>query len=373
MKVDAHPAQAEPCTSAPRMPVAIVGSGFGLYGYLPAFLDSGWGPALLPLRYRERFLGRPELQRHAHRIEWHGDELAALDAASGAAICQRPSDQVRWVAQCLRRPNLRVLLLEKPLAPDPARAAQLLAALVDSGREFRVGYLFRHTSWGRLLLESLRTAGTQQHLVIRWHFLAHHLLHDLHNWKRQDCMGGGALRFYGIHLVALLAEAGYVDVLRSCVEGPQPGQSDAWRAEFTGPGLPRCRVEVDARRLGQRFFVGYAPHSSDDTDCRAVVDCRTPFDDARTPTHAREDVRVPLLAELCIATSPGTRLAEIARHSAILNLWRAAEEQTRFLLGRPLGDGSTAAAASAAIAVPENGEARARDTAPGLHASPIPS
>ena len=45
----------------------ILGSGFGLYGYLPALLDLGH-MVTLPTRYQAVVAGRPELSRFMSRV-----------------------------------------------------------------------------------------------------------------------------------------------------------------------------------------------------------------------------------------------------------------------------------------------------------------
>ena len=64
------------------MKTAILGGGFGLYGYLPALIECG-ADVVLPLRHKERVLERPELAPLASKVEWRGDDtlLAGCEAA----------------------------------------------------------------------------------------------------------------------------------------------------------------------------------------------------------------------------------------------------------------------------------------------------
>ena len=43
--------------------VAILGSGFGLYGYLPSIEPSALGRVYLPNRYKDIFFSRPDLKK----------------------------------------------------------------------------------------------------------------------------------------------------------------------------------------------------------------------------------------------------------------------------------------------------------------------
>src|SRR5271154_118804 len=129
------------------MKVAILGSGFGLYGYLPA-LRSLSCQILLPGRYRAVVESREELSALADAIAWTENEEAALDLAEAVAVVRRPADQVELMGKLLRKPTLRRLLLEKPLAPNPIAATGLLDQIEQSGKIMRMGYAFGFADWG---------------------------------------------------------------------------------------------------------------------------------------------------------------------------------------------------------------------------------
>ena len=133
------------------MNVAILGSGFGLYGYLPA-LAALQSRVLLPERYRTVVASRAELSGFAAGIDWVADEHAAIDCAQALVIARRPADQSSLIAEILRQNELKRLLLEKPLAPTPALAAQLQNQIEASGKILRMGYMFGFTDWGRDLV-----------------------------------------------------------------------------------------------------------------------------------------------------------------------------------------------------------------------------
>jgi predicted dehydrogenase len=302
--------------------IAILGSGFGLYGYLPAFAEARDEEIILPERYRPRLAARAELAGVAGRVHWSVDEAHALHRASTIAIAKRPSDQVALVAQCLARENVERLLLEKPLAPTPEAAGALLDRVASSGRVLRIGYTFRRTAWAASLARLLTTpsAGT---LAIHWRFTAHHYAHDLHTWKRRHDQGGGALRFYGIQLIALLAEFGYRDPVASQCAGVGMGEVDRWTATFAAGGLPDCTIVVDSRSDVTEFRVEQrvgdaAPH--------VLVAQRDPFSTAATAGGL--DPRVGLLQELCASLWSGDTC--YAWYSAANALWRDVEAQTTF-------------------------------------------
>ena len=299
--------------------IASLGSGFGLYGYLPALAGGCGQTVLLPERYRTTFAQRPELAGYSEQICWCADDGEALDRADGVVIAQRPLDQATWIPLCLQRPNIQRLLLEKPLAHTPERAAELLADLNASGRIFRLNYSFAHLSWR----EVLRTA-LQGPVQIDWQFCAHHFRTGLDTWKRHHAVGGGVLRFYGIHLIALLAELGYDDVAESYASGANADEPAQWSAVFTGPNVADCAVHIDSHAQGTSFRIDSV---QSDGCVKPLVNLTDPFD-AEPPSVDGLDRRVPVLTRLCL-----NLLQPLAQPSdgydASIRLWQTVEDRTQ--------------------------------------------
>ena len=313
---------------------SIIGSGFGLYGYLPAMVASCEQRIVLPERYRKPFSERAELARFSSYIEWKQNELVALDCADGVVIAKRPIDQHEWIHQCLARPGVRRLILEKPLDRTPADASALLDVLVRTQRIVRIGYLFRYAPWGQALLRSLRSSDRASRASIRWTFLAHHFRYDLRNWKRSHAEGGGALRFYGIQIIALLAEAGYHDVVVSVACAIEPDEVEKWVATFSGPGLPDCDVTVDSRSSTTHFEVGVRS-DLDVFQGGVLARLENPLEPGRTQPMREEggqDYRSFVLAQLCRSLWDDADVLP-AWYENTVDLWKRVEDATRFAIG----------------------------------------
>ncbi|HYC36889.1 MAG TPA: Gfo/Idh/MocA family oxidoreductase [Usitatibacter sp.] len=288
---------------------AIVGSGFGLYGYLPAVAQGSDEGVLLPEAYREKVRARRELDPWLGRIRWVADERAALAAASTVIVATPPARQVETVRAALAQPGVLRLVLEKPVAPDPLEADRLLDEIERSGRRYRVGYTFLQTEWGARLAWP-RGVGT---VDITWTFMAHHFAHGRRNWKRTHATGGGAMRFFGIHFFGLLARAGYESVRSSRLEEGDPGEPERWEAVFAGAGLPQCRLRVDSRNPRSVFRIeGVEP----------IVDLEYPY--SVEPAAAEQDRRVGVLRRfLASFDEPDAEHAALCRRANVL--WREAE------------------------------------------------
>lgn len=314
--------------------IAVFGSGFGLYGYLPALVKGCGQRVILTERHRHAFNERPELRRFADAIEWKRDEAQALDFADGVVLALPPRQQVHWAAQCLGYRKVQRLLLEKPLAPSPAVAAGLLDDLGRSGIRVRIGYTFRYTDWGERLRAALKRSASTGRLRFEWSFLAHHFRHDLDGWKRFTHAGGGAIRFYGIQLIALLAELGYRVVNLSDSSGVSPDVIVKWTASFGGRGLPECECAIDTRNPVEKFSValGCGPTSEPDVVLGNLTD---PFELPGT-VFPELDRRVPVLTRLCRSLWEED-VDHREWYKATIELWRQIEETNHFQVNQVAG------------------------------------
>lgn len=225
---------------------AIVGSGFGLYGYIPAIAGTLECTVVLPESARVKFAARPELARFEPSIRWSPSIGYALQQASVAVIAVPPKEQTAIAVECLRHEGIGAIVLEKPVAATPGNAREVLDSIMGSGCRCRVGYTLLQTDFAEALLAADAPAA-EDPLTIEWTFMAHHFANDVDTWKRSHAQGGGALRFFGIHLVALLACLGYREAAHSTLAGEKPGEPERWLATVTGPGKACASVLLDCR------------------------------------------------------------------------------------------------------------------------------
>ena len=125
----------------------IFGSGFGIYGYLPALAEHLGEEVVLPQAYETKVRSRPELGGTLSKIRWVKDHDEALALADGAVIATPPQFQGGIVERCLALRNIKRLALEKPLAVTPGMAASLLARLDASGVQYVIAYTLLHLNW----------------------------------------------------------------------------------------------------------------------------------------------------------------------------------------------------------------------------------
>lgn len=269
----------------------IVGGGFGLYGYLPALINSKIRRILLYEKYKKIIETRLELKQYLDRIEWRCSINEAINEATTAIIAIPPRDQKELITNTLLSSNIKSLIIEKPISTDPVSSKQILNDILAKKKILRVGYIFLYTDWYKSLKESLDYSVDK--IRINWSFKAEHFKRNKETWKKYHSIGGGPLRFYGIHLLAVLSSLGYNKCERSdfnLIGGDQPVE---WIAKFTGVNLPRCELVVLINTDNERFHIEMI--KSKDEVSNLVLQ-NSPF--KNSTLIEKQDLRVPILERL---------------------------------------------------------------------------
>lgn len=179
--------------------VGILGGGFGLYGYLPAFHELGFNIHTLN-KYRDSsILKRPHLKELTPVIEFHETDEALSSSVDYLVFSRRPEDQACLVSTLLEIRTMEHLFLEKPLAPSVSLHKKSLSLLMSMGTPFSVGYLFLQTSWHYYLQQVVGVQKKTQ-LEIVWRMAGPS------GWKLEFNSGGGIFDYYLIHFIPLFID-----------------------------------------------------------------------------------------------------------------------------------------------------------------------
>jgi predicted dehydrogenase len=188
------------------MNVGILGSGFGLYGYMPAFVELGYSVITLA-KYKGQLSKRSELGNYLNFVNFVDTEDVLLRSSKMLAIARNPASQ----SDFLLRSDYQYshLFLEKPLAENATRQELCLNRLVSRNQSFSVAYLFRFCDWWMYLRRILSSSpGTDAKIV--WSIPA-----STSSWKNSNEAGGGLGSFYGIHFLPLILDLGMAYKVRS--------------------------------------------------------------------------------------------------------------------------------------------------------------
>lgn len=301
-----------------RHAFTIIGSGFGLYGYMPAISHTTNCNVILPEKYRRVVENRPELYRYIQNIIWESSTERALSRSSGVVLAVPPWIQPSIAEDVICFNNITHLILEKPLAVCPHKSRLLLDKISLTHKRFRVGYIFLYSNWYKKLKSEDHECSYE--FIITWKFKAHHFRHNLDNWKRKHSKGGGAIRFYGIHLIAVLASLGYSTIIKSETYDVVFDQPTIWNASFSGLGLPKCTIILSTNSDVDIFSV---QSSTSLNTLDNIYSDKSPFDLSRSTQG--QDVRA-LTLERLIQSLLCDSNDEVPLYTAINNLWTTIEE-----------------------------------------------
>ena len=180
--------------------LAIFGSGYGSYVTAPAFQRIP-GVEIVALcsphaDRRDAAAARLGIPRVAASFTDLND--IALDAV---AIAVPPHQQPGIVEQAIDR--MLPIFAEKPLAADLASAERIAVRAAKAGVITAVDFIFPEThaftETRRLLTAG--AIGQLRHVLVQWHFESYDNVHQKAGWKTAHESGGGALAYFGSHIL----------------------------------------------------------------------------------------------------------------------------------------------------------------------------
>lgn len=177
----------------------ILGGGFGLYGYLPAAMQTHWQVTTLS-RYKSFLEERVELSGLLNRVTFVAENDLEPNTYDAVVIARTPQQQIDFV-----RSNSSFeghLFLEKPLGGTVKSTSELLDVLQSRKSNFSVAYLFQYQEWYRAIASQKQSECS---VAIDWRITPGRN----QNWKKQIDVGGGILAYYGVHLLSLIVDCEY--------------------------------------------------------------------------------------------------------------------------------------------------------------------
>jgi predicted dehydrogenase len=212
----------------------------------------------------ERDAGRREAMARAHglgRDAVFDDWGPLFDGPPRAPVAIVATGDTEHVAPALRAIETgHHLLLEKPIAPDPADCIRVVEAAERAGRMLQIGHVLRYTPFYETVHELIRTGriGRVVHLS-----MAEHVAH----WHMAHSFVRGKFRNHDVAAPFLLAKSCHDLDLMVWLAGSRPvrvasfGGRDEFRAERAPEGAPErctdgCPVQDACPHDAVRFYLG---------------------------------------------------------------------------------------------------------------------
>ncbi len=312
--------------------VGILGSGFGLYGYLPAILSNSTQKVLLPARYADKFHSRKELALYEQNIIWKDTETDILANSEIVVLALNPEKQIFWVNECLKYNNIQYLILEKPLANTPEIAQSILYQLNQSKKKYRIAYTLCHTTWAKHLKKYLLEIKTPYQLEIEWHFKAHHYKNNIDNWKRQHSLGGGAIRFYGIHLIAFLVSINFTKNINSITNYFSKDDFYKWEAFFenqtTKENQPENIAKISLNTCSEEEYFKILIKKENTNEI--LFSLKEPFEMDKFVNETNQDQRLNIIADFYNSLfDENTEKKAYQFYEVVNNLWFEIEQKNQ--------------------------------------------
>ena len=178
--------------------VGILGGGFGLYGYLPAFANLDFNIFTLS-KYQKFIESREDLKKYYKNINFLTSEDEIYDEVNLLCFVKNPESQYNFL-QSKDSNNFEHLYLEKPLSHNLNEFEKFIKKLKENNQSISVFYSLSYLSWYNKIIEKI-LSGSNQKILIFWKINEN--INEKSSWKMDKNKGGGFLNYYAIHFIKM--------------------------------------------------------------------------------------------------------------------------------------------------------------------------
>jgi hypothetical protein len=278
--------------------IGILGSGFGLYGYLPALAEISVHDILFLNKARDIFFNRAELNEFKDRVHWAESIPQFIKQSEVIVLAIQPERQQNFINEHFNQLINKKLILEKPLAKNAEDALSLLNKLNDYKIKYRVAYTLIYTDWLQNLKLLSDSNSLPDELLIEWLFLAHHYKMGINNWKKDLSQGGGIINFYGIHFIAVCVYLGYQNLVSSEALFFSKNDLYDWECVVQNNSGKKIRIKLNSFSKISRFRINIKPETIKNKYDYCLVDQPNLFNSVDQGNTCFVDSRINLLQKL---------------------------------------------------------------------------
>ena len=295
--------------------ILIMGKGFALNVYLPAIASLGINKFALEVEAKTLINSNKKLKQIEKDIKWIERSEINKTKFSKIIIAEPPKKQFDLIVLESLWKNCDYFILEKPLAENVNKASLLLELLNSKKIKYLINYTFRYTNWYKRVSNNIKNNSHEEEIVIIWSFTGRHIHKQINSWKKNHFEGGGVIKYYGIHLIAILSDIGYTDIKKSEVIKKSDDNYISWACEFESTKkLPKLKLYIDSDSLSDKFFWL--------RNKKPILELDSPFSEESTELYS--DRRIPLAINLL--KDNYSEMLNLKNIRA-LNLWSKVEEQ----------------------------------------------
>mgnify|MGYP001453474237 CR=1 FL=1 len=292
----------------------LIGKGFALDVYIPALISIGVKRIFIDKSLSEH--KRTHLNKYNEYIIFVDIEDQKYKFFDYIILAVSPEKQYNYILNRKIIRNTNLLILEKPISSEPKLAIYISQILEDLKIKYLINYSFRYAFWNKELLKNIYTLTNTQEVFLIWNFKARHFINNKMTWKRFHSKGGGAIRLYGIHFIAMLADFGYssVESCNICFDYPNNLSFFSCSLKSTTE-LPRCIVSINTNSSKNEFSCYYKKNNNK----IKLLDLNAPF--PHIDRESNDDPRIAITKKLLEEGNFNFN------NSNVLKLWERIEDK----------------------------------------------
>ena len=236
----------------------LVGKGFVLDVYLPALINIGINQIFIEKDDSTDNLKDRISKEYKKYILFINNQDQKKKVFDYTIIAVSPEKQYDLLLNKRYIKNTNILILEKPIAPSAIKAYEITKILDNYNIKYLINYSFRYAFWYKLLLSNIDKLPQNIELFFTWKFKARHFIHKRISWKKFHSQGGGAIRLYGIHLIALLSDIGYEEIEDREIYFNSYDELNYFSCSLkSNKRLPRCKLLTNSNSSENSFCCYY--------------------------------------------------------------------------------------------------------------------
>ena len=178
--------------------IGILGGGFGLYGYLPAFANLDFNIFTLS-KYQKFIESREDLKKYYENINFLTSEDEIFNEVNLLCFVRNPESQYNFI-QSKEFNKFEHLYLEKPLSHKLNEFENCINKLKENNQSISVFYSLSYLSWYNKIIEKI-LSGSNKKIEIFWKINEN--TNEKSSWKIDKNKGGGFLNYYAIHFIKM--------------------------------------------------------------------------------------------------------------------------------------------------------------------------
>ena len=290
----------------------IVGKGFGLYGYLPAIMMNQ-SNLVLSSEYKLNIEKRKDINQYINRIKWTQSIEESIHLSNNIILAIPPKEQFKFLNEKEINISDKTVFLEKPIASSPKESFILLKFLEEKKIKFYVNYSFIYLDWFKNLYHKINSLKPDAVIKITWEFKAHFLMTNFMNWKSDFKLGGGILRFYGIHLMAVLTALNY----ENCKIIKLKNNAETIVYKIINSNKPIIKISININSSRDIFSINIFDNNIKNKEI--LIDIKDPFERQKNIKLTQLDRRVETLRNYLIEKD--NFIQNLIFNKKVIKLW----------------------------------------------------